>query len=302
MTHFPKPPSTWLQIAPRTRPTLLPINIPFLEEPSVPHSILLGWRSMCCWAAGLHPLISLSVCHKNVFFYSFFSEGSWLVTGGSAATFYHMPQWCRAPCLKAVQGKRVRDFHAFSSSGLSRSRVIIHSRQHVRDDAPMTFPPPTPKSPHQPATYSRFVVAESKQKGLSEPNICCFLPEPQQPSVTISPQLRKYLNGATGLCPPQLTPPLPPIYRHSGESNKCEAEGRMETYAEGNVEARLQFSKSSWELNWMAVLRWQGVKKSRGLKKMEISFHVPKCPQKSHVVASHIHPSMYLFFVKWQLW
>lgn len=53
------------------------------------------------------------------------------------------------------------------SPDLSQSRVIIHSSRAARDDARMTF------------SLSCFVVPDPRQRGLSEPNICCFLPQPQ---------------------------------------------------------------------------------------------------------------------------
>lgn len=153
---FPKPwqpPLTWLRLAQRSQPALLP-NFPFLEEPRVPHLILLGGRARAAELLGWIVSFPRAFSTRKIFFFVlliiylfiFIFGGSRLVTACSASTFYHTPRWCRAPCLKAFQGKRVRDFHAFSSSGLSQSRVIIHSCRHVRDDAPLTFHrPPTTK-------------------------------------------------------------------------------------------------------------------------------------------------------------
>lgn len=67
------------------------------------------------------------------------------------------------------KGFRVRglEISISSFSAPSQSRVIIHSGGLVRDDAQLTF------------SLTGFVVADPKQKGLSELKICCFLPQPQ---------------------------------------------------------------------------------------------------------------------------
>lgn len=151
---------------------------------------LLGWIVSFPWAFATRKI-----------FFSLFPKDLDLSQPAQRRRFIICHNDAGLPVWKAVQGKRVRDFHAFSSSGLSLSRVIIHSCRRVRDDAPMTFQPPHQPT-NQPTTSNCFVVADPKQKGLSEPNICCFLPEPPQPSVTISQQLRKYLNRVMGLLLP----------------------------------------------------------------------------------------------------
>lgn len=161
---------------------------PFWRNPASPSSSC--WEEehvlLSCWGESSHfpeRLPQEKSSFLSFYLFIFISGGSQLVTACSASTFYHTPRWCRAPCLKAFQGKRVRDFHAFSSSGPSQSWVIIHSCRRVRDDAPLTFH--RPHAP-QPNTSDRFVVADPRQKGLSEPNICCFLPEPQPGATYLS--------------------------------------------------------------------------------------------------------------------
>lgn len=196
-----------------------------------------------------------------------------------------MPQWCRAPCLKAVQGKRVRDFHAFSSSGLSLSRVIIHSRRRVRDDAPMTFPPPPHRylpTPHQPATSSRFVVTDPKQKGLSESNICCFPPELPQPSVTIS-QAAKNISERSHRALASPTPPLltqftdTQVRATNVKQRALWTRTQRETWQRGFNFLRVMEKSLGWLFYDGRV--W---KTEEGWKKIYISLHVP--PKKSHFI------------------
>lgn len=103
-----------------------------------------------CWGESSHFPKHLPQ-EKSFFclFIFFICEESKLVTACSALRFITCHDDAGLS-MKAFLGKRVRNFHAFSSSGLSLSRVIIHSRWRVRDDAPLTFhrlphnqPPPT---------------------------------------------------------------------------------------------------------------------------------------------------------------
>lgn len=116
---------------------------PFWRNPASPGSSC--WEEehvlLSCWGESSHfpeRLPQEKSSFLSFYLFIFISGGSRLVTACSVSTFYHTPRWCRAPCLKAFQGKRVRDFHAFSSSGPSQSWVIIHSSPPPHNQTPPT--------------------------------------------------------------------------------------------------------------------------------------------------------------------
>lgn len=277
---FPKPwqpPLTRLQLAQRSQPALLP-NFPFLEEPRVPQLIFLGGRARAAellgWIVSFPRALATAL---SFYLFIFISGGSRLVTACSASTFYHTPRWCRAPCLKAFQGKRVRDFHAFSSSGLSQSWVIIHSCRRVRDDAPLTFHRP----PHNQTPPTALLMQILGRKDCRSLTSAVFsLSRSPVRHISAAKKISRQNHGA--FAPPHLQTLRWERQTWSGGQDGNVHRGTCGLgFYRRTAQRGCNFLRVIDEsLGWL-VLRRHGVKTRRGVKEWKILYMSQNVPKKS---------------------